>query len=67
MHSIPARSLPAQPNPWEMLPPAILERLAAAGIRSAADWRALGRRRFQLWGVTRRAVRELDRIARGAP
>lgn len=49
------------------LPPHILERLAAEGVHSLADWRALGRRRFQLWGVTRRVVEQVDKLARGTP
>jgi len=67
MHSIPARPFAAQPDPWAGLPPAIIERLAAAGVCSAADWRALGRRRLGIWGITRRIVRELDELARGTP
>ena len=48
------------------LPASILERLAAEGVRDLADWRALGRRRFELWGITSRMVRELDAAARKA-
>ena len=52
---------------WADLDPGIRQRLAREGISTPAAWRALGRRRFQLWGVTRRVVAQLDELAQGAP
>jgi len=48
------------------LPAHTLERLHAEGIFTLADWRALGGRRYELWGITRAMVREIDALARGA-
>ena len=56
--------LPA--SEWGALPPPLRERLEAANVRTAADWCALGKRRFGVWGITRRTARMLDAIARGA-
>ncbi len=61
MHSISARALPAQPDLLpDSIPAHIRERLAAESVRTIEDWRALGRRRFQLWGVTRAMCRQID-------
>lgn len=49
------------------IPPALAPRLAGYGIHSLEQWRQLGRLRFQLWGITRKTVAELDRLARGWP
>lgn len=46
------------------LPPAILERLAAEGVHSLSDWRALGRRRHQLFGIVPSVIRWLDELSR---
>jgi hypothetical protein len=43
---------------------AILERLAAEGVRTLEQWRALGRRRHELFGVTRRVAEQLDALAK---
>jgi hypothetical protein len=56
-----ARSLPRRVA-WADLPPAIATRLAAEGVTSLADWRALGRRRLQIFGVTRAMVAQLDEL-----
>lgn len=50
------------------IPAHVLERLRAEGIdvTTLGEWRALGRRRFQVWGITRRTALELDKLARGA-
>jgi len=48
------------------LPPHVLEALEAEGVTDLTAWRALGRRRFRLFGVTRRTVEQLDRAAREA-
>jgi hypothetical protein len=42
------------------LEPHLVERLILNEIRTAADWLALGRQRFKLWGVTRRHVKLID-------
>jgi hypothetical protein len=52
---------------WGDQAPVLLERLEAEGIRSVADWRALGRRRFRIFGITRSMAAQLDELARGAP
>jgi hypothetical protein len=49
--------------PGDTLPDHILDRLDAEGIRSLDDWRALGRRRFRIWGITRSMARKLDALA----
>jgi hypothetical protein len=51
----------------ESLPAGVIERLHVEGVHTLADWRALGRRRFELWGVTRATANLLDILARGAP
>jgi len=60
------QTLPADAFP-EAVPEAIRERLADYGITGLAAWRALGRKRRQIFGVTARVVAELDALARGAP
>jgi hypothetical protein len=47
------------------VPARVLERLAAEGIASLADWRALGPRRHRIFGITVSMVRQLDELARG--
>jgi hypothetical protein len=56
--------LPDRPARLAALPPHLIERLAAEGVHSLTDWRALGRRRHQVWGITRRMAAELDALAR---
>ncbi|MGO9850284.1 MAG: hypothetical protein ACLPTM_01520 [Steroidobacteraceae bacterium] len=46
------------------LPNTILERLRAEGIETLEAWVALGRRRRQIFGVTRAAVTQLDQLAK---
>ncbi len=46
------------------LPAHILRRLEGAGVISLEDWCALGHRRHQIWGVTRRTVERIDALAR---
>ncbi|MFZ1905216.1 MAG: hypothetical protein WAU56_07475 [Steroidobacteraceae bacterium] len=54
-----------QPCPdLAQLPPAIADRLAAEGVYTLADWRALGRKRLQLFGITRAMAAQLDELAR---
>ena len=52
-------------NPVELascgLAPTIVERLAAVGVNTVADWLTLSRRaQSSIWGVTGRGVREID-------
>ena len=46
------------------LPLPLIERLRAEGIATLEAWVALGRRRRQIFGVTRAAVEQLDAIAK---
>jgi hypothetical protein len=46
------------------LPLSLIERLRAEGIATLEAWVALGRRRRQIFGVTRAAVEQLDALAK---
>jgi hypothetical protein len=46
------------------LPPTLIERLRAEGVATLEAWVALGRRRRQIFGVTRAAVELLDSLAK---
>ncbi len=46
------------------LPDSLLERLRAEGIETLEAWVALGRRRREIFGVTRAAVTQLDQLAK---
>ena len=59
-------SQPPIPTDFSELPQALRDRLAGEGIFDFDSWRALGRRRRQIFGVTAAMCRELDRLARGA-
>lgn len=48
----------------ETLPAAIRQRLAAEGVSTLEQWRALGHRRLQIWGITRSTARTLDELAK---
>ena len=48
------------------LPHSLLERLRAEGVATLEEWVALGRRRRQIFGVTRAAVEQLDALAKAA-
>jgi len=48
------------------LPPPLIERLRAEGVATLEAWVALGRRRRQIFGVTRAAVELLDSLAKAA-
>ena len=58
----PARQTPAA---WTDLAPEIRRRLEREGIDGAAAWRALGRKRHQVFGIVPSVVRQLDALARG--
>ena len=66
MQSLPQHTAPGNSPSWAELPPRIRERLERDGINSAADWRRLGRRRHELFGIVPRVVEQLDDLARGA-
>jgi hypothetical protein len=53
MHALPAE-----------LPQPLIERLHAEGVATLEAWVALGRRRRQIFGVTRAAVAQLDALAK---
>lgn len=55
-----AGSLPPQ------LGEVILGRLAGHDIATLEQWRSLGRRRYRLFGLTRRMVAQIDAAAREA-
>jgi hypothetical protein len=62
---LPQNTFHAQPiDGLTPLPAPIVERLAAEGVDSLEAWRALGPKRFQIFGVTRSMVRQLDALAR---
>jgi hypothetical protein len=46
------------------LPDTLLERLRAEGVETLEAWVALGRRRREIFGVTRAAVTQLDQLAK---
>jgi hypothetical protein len=55
----PATGSPATPLPSD-LPPTIIERLKAEGVQTCQAWHALGRKRLQIFGITRRHVALID-------
>ena len=48
------------------LPPRLVDRLRGEGVVTLEDWVALGRRRLQIFGVTRATVTSLDALAKAA-
>ena len=46
----------------DSIPQNIRDRLAAEGIHSSDDWLALGRRRFTIFGITRKAAIQIDAL-----
>jgi len=46
------------------LPPRLIERLRGEGVATLEDWVALGRRRLQIFGVSRPTVANLDALAK---
>ncbi len=53
----------ANPPSWAELPVVILERLAREGVH-AQEWRGLGYRRREIWGLTRAHVVLIDSCSR---
>ena len=50
----------------DSLPQTLIERLRAEGIATLEAWVALGRRRREIFGITRAAVELLDGLAKAA-
>jgi hypothetical protein len=48
------------------LPTRLLERLRAEGVSTLEAWVALGRRRLQIFGITRAVVAQLDALAKAS-
>jgi hypothetical protein len=48
------------------LPAHVIALLRAEGVTTLGAWRALGRRRRAIFGITASMVRQLDELARGA-
>jgi hypothetical protein len=48
------------------LPHALIERLRSEGVATLEEWVALGRRRRQIFGITRSVVDQLDALAKSA-
>lgn len=68
MRTIPRSPTTRTPAPdLSALPLHLVQRLQAEGVTTLDDWRALGRRRLSIWGVTRRTVAELDALAGRRP
>jgi hypothetical protein len=59
----PRREAQADFNPFDELPRAIRERLAAEGVHSTKDWLALGEGKFRIFGITGAQVLAIDRLA----
>jgi hypothetical protein len=64
----PGATRPAQPNPGlAQLTPVLRAHLATEGIASLAAWRAVGRRRYKIFGVTRTMRAQIDALAKATP
>ena len=48
------------------LPARLIERLRTEGVATLESWLALGRRRYQIFGVTRAMASQLDALAKAA-
>jgi hypothetical protein len=66
MRNVQQHLAPGNSTSWADLSHTIRVRLEREGIVTLADWRQLGRRRRQIFGITREHVRQIDAIARGA-
>ncbi len=51
--------------PQDALPAHVIERLRAEGISSLDQWRVLGPRRLQIFGITKAMVVRIDALAAG--
>lgn len=59
-----AAPAPQIPRTWAELPAVILERLAGEGVTTPEQWRGLGYRRREIWGLTRAHVVLIDSCSR---
>jgi len=50
----------------DLIPEHIRQRLLAEDIHTIGDWLALGLRRFEIFGVTRKAAFDIDELVREA-
>ena len=66
MQSVHNRPPPGNFTAWGDIPPRLRERLAAEGVSTFLQWRALGRKRLQIFGIVPSMVAQLDELARGA-
>jgi len=65
MRIVPAAPAVQQtPCSWADLAPQIRERLASEGLDTPAAWRAAGRRRLQVFGITRAQAKRIDALAK---
>ncbi|HEX4050502.1 MAG TPA: hypothetical protein VHY19_06470 [Steroidobacteraceae bacterium] len=65
-HGAATPQISAAANPIADLPQHTRAALERAGVKSIADWRALGRRRFGIFGVPAPLIARLDAAARAA-
>jgi hypothetical protein len=56
------QQLTAAPQTWADLPERIRGLLEQEGIRTPVEWRAAGRRRLRIFGVTRSTAAQLDAV-----
>lgn len=49
------------------LPAHVVARLEGESVTTLDEWRALGRRRYSIFGITRRVAGQPDALARGRP
>lgn len=63
MPSVTQRPSALQIRLWADLAPEIRRRLEREGVHTAAQWRALKHKRFQIFGVTRAMIAQLDAYA----
>lgn len=60
------KAMPTNDEAIGALPEPLRERLAGEGVFTLQDWKALGRRRHQLFGITSATVKQLDALARSS-
>jgi hypothetical protein len=66
MNNLQQHSVPGNTTSWADISPTIRARLERYGIVTFADWRALGRKRSQIFGVTRSMAAQIDALTRRA-
>jgi hypothetical protein len=65
MRTLQQHPAPGNFSSWAEVPAAVRARLEAEDVRTLADWHALGRRRFELFGITRAMATQLDALLAG--